>query len=137
MNIFIVEHSPAIRQRLIAFTDHYDTTCVAGSADSAEEALSAILALRPDAAIVDLHLAAGCGIDCIRRLRGAGIDIPIVAVSDTPCDSSRRHAIESGADGVFDKHRQLAGAFHRLRALDAERRHLREDSSWASWSPLA
>jgi len=121
MDIYIVERSAAVRRRLASLIEGSADLRVCGLADSEERAVRDIVDRHPDAVIVDLHLAAGGGIRCVRRLRRAGIASPIVLMSDDTSAISRRCGIECGADGLFDKRSQCAQAFRLLRQLAGRR----------------
>jgi two-component system, OmpR family, KDP operon response regulator KdpE len=72
------------------------------AAATAGEALDAAALHRPDAAIVDLILPDGDGVDVCRRLRGWS-DMPIVVLSAVGDEEQKVAALEAGADDYVTK----------------------------------
>jgi DNA-binding NarL/FixJ family response regulator len=75
--VFIVEDSPPVLERLISLLGTLPDTHIVGHAAHAEEAVRAILAVRPDLVVLDLRLAQGTGFDVLIELHGKapGIDV--------------------------------------------------------------
>jgi two-component system cell cycle response regulator DivK len=83
-----------MRELLVSLGLH---TLEAGSAD---EAVAAALADRPDLILMDIQLRGSSGLQATRRLRQqeplAGV--PIIAVTALALDDDRRRALEAGCD---------------------------------------
>jgi DNA-binding NarL/FixJ family response regulator len=103
MDVFVVEDSAVMRQRLLVALEAVPGTRVVGWADSAEEAIAGIERLRPHLVVLDLRLAHGTGLtvlEAIKRLMPA----PTVAVlTNYPQMQYRRRCDELGADFFLDK----------------------------------
>ncbi len=71
-------------------------------ASTAEEALDVAAVNRPDAAIIDLVLPDGDGIDLCRRLR-EWTDIPLIVLSAIGDEDAKVRALAAGADDYVTK----------------------------------
>lgn len=76
---------------------------VCGEAGSAPEALQAIEELRPDAALVDLTLASGSGLELIKDLRACCPDTVLVVLSMHDEATYAERALRAGARGYVMK----------------------------------
>ena len=90
---------------------------------TAREALDAAAVRPPDAAIIDLMLPDGSGVDVCRRLR-AWSEMPIVVLSAISDEDEKVDALEAGADDYVTKPfgpRELVARLHAVlrRAGDA------------------
>src|SRR5277367_3271446 len=77
-------------------------------ARSEEEAVTEFRRSPPDFVIIDYHLSAGNGLNCLRALRENDPIVPIVAVSGQATDVIAAQLLESGADDYISK-RDLQG----------------------------
>ena len=68
---------------------------------NAENALFHILQQQPDAVITDYNMGEMSGVELIQRLREAGLNIPIIMVSNHPL--IRQKAVTAGATAFIDK----------------------------------
>ncbi|HEX6530957.1 MAG TPA: response regulator, partial [Burkholderiales bacterium] len=66
MQVFLVEDSPLIRDRLLALLGSVPGAQVCGHANNAGAAVREILATRPDVVVLDIALADGTGFDVLR-----------------------------------------------------------------------
>ena len=85
---------------------------VVGHAAGARQAVDAILAARPAAVVLDLHLEQGNGFDVMKALREAAPHIAVYVLTNFPSEPHRRRAVSLGARGFFDK----SGEFEKLGA---------------------
>ena len=110
--VFLVDDSPLVRSRLAEMVGGLPGNCVVGQAADVREAISGILAARPDVVLLDLSLATGSGFDVLKAVHGREPGIDFYMLSNFASEPYRRHAERLGARGFFDK----AGEFERLRA---------------------
>ncbi len=115
--IYLVEDSNLVRERLEAMLTEVPQARVVGHAASAAEAISDILAKKPDVVVVDLKLAQGTGFDVLRALHAQAPEIDCYMLSNFATQPYRRLAAELGARGFFDKSIE----FERVRELVAQR----------------
>jgi DNA-binding NarL/FixJ family response regulator len=107
VKVFLVEDAPLLRERLEALIASIPGASVVGHASGAQEALSAILAGRPDVVVLDIHLSEGNGFDVMRGLRAAAFSTEIHVLTNYPLDGYRKTAERLGAHGFFDKTNEI------------------------------
>ena len=115
--VFIVEDSPIIRERLLALLGSIEGAAAIGQASRAGEAIDGILALQPDAVVLDLKLADGSGFDVLRAVHERAPGIELYMLSNFAAEPYRRMAARLGARGFFDK----SNEFQRVREVLAAR----------------
>lgn len=103
MTVFLVEDSALLRERLEAILAAIPGLQTVGHASGAKAAVSGILAARPDAVVLDIHLAEGNGFDVLRGLRAAAFAPAIYVLTNYPLEGYRKSAERLGARGFFDK----------------------------------
>ncbi len=99
--VFFVEDSRLVRERLVALLAGIAQP--AGHAETADEAIDAILKSQPDVVVLDLKLARGTGIDVLRALRDRAPGIGVWMLTNYPSAHYRRLAAELGVRGFYDK----------------------------------
>ena len=118
MEIFLVEDSVPIRERLAAMLGGIPGATLVGEAADADAAIREILATRPDIVVLDLGLAGGTsGFDVLRAVRPLAPEIDFYMLSNYAADPYRQLAERLGACDFFDKSRELG----RARQLIAQR----------------
>jgi DNA-binding NarL/FixJ family response regulator len=104
MQVFLVDDSVVIRQRLKRMLTDVDQIQVVGEAGDAQTATTdAILKQKPDAVLLDIHLLNGSGIDVLARLKKADPTIAVIILTDYPFQQYRIKCMEAGADFFFVK----------------------------------
>ena len=118
MEIYLVDDSPLIRERLEAMLAAVPGAHVAGYAADAESAIRDILERKPDAVVLDLNLAAGTsGFDVLRAVHVHAPEIDFYMLSNFTAEPYPRLAARLGAREFFDK----SSEFHRVRDIVAAR----------------
>ena len=113
MQVYLVEDSPLVRQRLLAMLQAIPDTTVVGAAASAAEAVREILDARPDLVLCDVQLEEGSGFDVLRALHAQAPELDVVMLSNYSSYPYRQIAERFGARGFFDKTRE----FERVRDM--------------------
>ena len=72
-------------------------------AESAFEALEALGEFHIDALVVDFSMPAQDGVELVRKVRDAGIKIPIVMLSGVAKAEDQKRALDAGVDAFFEK----------------------------------
>lgn len=103
MNLFIVEDSYHIQNRLVQFVEELPDIHVVGLAGDINTAYSAILATNPDAMILDVQLSDGNGFVLLRSIKRRKPDIKVVVLTNHSTDENRLYALRAGADNFLDK----------------------------------
>lgn len=107
MQVFLVEDSALLRSRLQAMLAAIPGARAIGHASGAADAIQAILAQRPDAVVLDIHLEQGNGFDVLQALQKAALKTAVFVLTNYPNEAYRRKAESLGARGFFDKSHEL------------------------------
>lgn len=117
MQVFVVEDSPMVRERLVAMLGAVPGATVVGHAAGADAAIRDILSSRPDVVVLDLNLGEGSGFDVLRAVRKIAPEIDFYMLSNFAAYPYRQLAERLGARDFFDKSRE----FERVREIVAQR----------------
>ena len=117
MQIFIVDDSPLVRERLVDMLDALPGAQIVGEAGDAAAAIEQILASRPDLVLCDLNLGEGSGFDVLRAVRPQAPEVEFYMLSNISADPYRQLAGRLGARDFFDKSKE----FERMRGVIAQR----------------
>ncbi len=123
-DLFLVEDSAIIRERFVALFSAIPNLAVVGQTGNALEAVTEILRLRPDIAVLDIHLEAGSGIEVLRLIRPGIPSLVIVMMTTDPTAAHRKRCLKAGADHFFDKANEHLQIVDVVRAVAAARRPL-------------
>lgn len=115
-HILLVDDHPAIREALASVIGMQDDMEVCGEARSAEEAISAIIQLQPDAAVIDVSLSDVHGIDFVQFIRSEYPSIKIVVFSIYDEDVYAGSALRAGASAYIVKSAPASSVIDALRA---------------------
>lgn len=116
MDVFVVEDSAAMRQRLFSALEEVPGVHVVGWAEGADEATDAVKRLRPHLVVLDLKLAQGSGLFVLESIKHFDSPPVVAVLTNYPYSQYRTRCAELGADYFFDK----AAGIHDL--LDVVRR---------------
>jgi DNA-binding NarL/FixJ family response regulator len=116
MQVFLVEDSQLVRERLEAMLLQLPGTEIVGRATTASSAIDNILATRPDLIVLDVQLAEGSGFDVLRKLHAVAPELNVVMLSNYSSDPYRQIAERFGARAFYDKTRE----FERVRDAVAQ-----------------
>jgi len=103
MNVFVVEDSSAMRQRLLAALEELPEVRVVGWAEGADDAMAAIRVAEPHFVVLDLQLAQGSGLFVLGTIKELDPPPVVAVLSNYPQDQYRKRCAELGADFFFDK----------------------------------
>jgi len=118
MNIFLVEDSGPVRERLAAMLSAIPGATLVGTAEQADAAIRGILTARPEVVVLDISLSGGTsGFDVLRSVRNVAPDIDFYMLSNFAAEPYRQLAQRLGAREFFDKSKE----FDRVRQLIATR----------------
>lgn len=101
--ILIVDDHPVVRQGLALLIDQQDDLSVCGEAEDASHALSAIEALKPDLALVDVSLKGTDGIDLTKDIKTRFPSLPVLVLSMLDESFYAERALRAGARGYVMK----------------------------------
>ncbi len=103
MNVFLVDDSLVMRQRLKRLLADVPEVYVTGEAGEVQEATDAILKQKPDVVLLDIHLFNGSGIDVLQRLKREKPAPAVIILTNYPYPQYRVKCLEAGADFFFIK----------------------------------
>jgi DNA-binding NarL/FixJ family response regulator len=121
MNVFIVEDSASIRERLAAMLGGIEGVTVVGQAETPGEALEGILRTRPDSVVLDIHLVGGTGIEVLRQAHLQTPGTVFIVLTNYPNAQYRRICMEAGAAYFFDKSSEIAKVREVIEGLGSTR----------------
>lgn len=108
LSVFVVDDHPLVRDGLTKLIDQEPDFRVCGGAEDPARAFAEIERLRPDAAIVDLSLHGGSGLDLIKKLQGLAHPPSILVLSMHDEAFYAERALRAGALGYVMK-RETSG----------------------------
>jgi DNA-binding NarL/FixJ family response regulator len=103
ITLLIVDDHPVVRDGLAALIDTVDNVAVVAQADTAEHAIRAAQAHRPDVVLMDLNLPGASGIYATRRIIQALPGTAVLVLTMSEDDESILAAIRAGARGYLLK----------------------------------
>jgi DNA-binding NarL/FixJ family response regulator len=124
--VFLVDDHPLLREGLAGLINRAPEIKICGEAETASDALDGICRTKADAAIVDLSLKEGSGIELIKAIRS---NAPNTAVLVLSMHDERRYAercIRAGARGYVMKAELATRVVDALRDILAGRIHISE-----------
>lgn len=101
--IYIVDDHPLMRKGLVMTIEKEIGFEVCGQAENAEEALTEIINLKPDAAVVDISLPGMNGIELIKNVLHQQPELKILVVSRHDEELYAERALRAGAKGYLMK----------------------------------
>lgn len=81
MKLVVVEDSLSVRRLLVRRAEAEAGVTVVAQASEEDEAVTAVMSTRPDAVLLDLHLAKGSGLAVLARLREQAYPGPVFIMS--------------------------------------------------------
>ncbi|MES2237775.1 MAG: response regulator transcription factor [Pseudomonadota bacterium] len=119
--VFIVDDSSVIRERLLGMLGEIDGISVVGEAESSAEAITGIIRTCPDVVMLDIHLRNGSGLDVLRGLQFSMSGIVFIVLTNFPTSYYRKVYMEAGASHFLDKHTEFKKAVNIIIALRSTR----------------
>jgi DNA-binding NarL/FixJ family response regulator len=101
--VFLVDDHPLVREWLTNLINQQGDLAVCGEADNASQAMQAILALKPEVAIVDIGLKDSSGIELIKDLKRASPAVAVLVLSMHEEGHYVERALRAGARGYVMK----------------------------------
>jgi DNA-binding NarL/FixJ family response regulator len=115
--VLIVDDHPVITEGLGMVIDQEPDFEVCGRTDNVPAALDILSEQTPDAAIVDISLEGGDGLDLIKLARDRGFRLPILVLSAHDEVLYAERALRAGASGYLMKRESLTKVLVALRLV--------------------
>lgn len=119
IRVVLVDDHEVVRLGLMALIDDLPWAELAAEAGTAEEAVRAVEAHRPDVVIMDIRLPGESGIDATRRIHEQWPETRVIMLTSYADDDLIFSALQAGASGYVLKQ---IGSRSLVEALDAVRR---------------
>jgi DNA-binding NarL/FixJ family response regulator len=104
MNVFIVDDSKIIVDRLTAMLTSIDGIECVGHAKNADDAIRSIVEMKPDTVILDIRLdGSGNGMDVLARIKKENSPPVVIMLTNYPYPQYRKKCRALGADYFLDK----------------------------------
>jgi two-component system response regulator DevR len=103
LTVFLVDDHEIVRRGVADLLSEADDLTVVGQAGTAAEALAAIVALRPDVAVLDMRLPDGNGVELCRELRSRLPELNCLILTSYTDEQAMLDAILAGAGGYVIK----------------------------------
>jgi DNA-binding NarL/FixJ family response regulator len=120
MNLFIVEDSLLIQNRLVRFIEELPDISIVGMSPDIGSAYEKILDTHAEAMILDIQLSDGNGLILLKKIKTTHPEIRVVVLTNHSSEANRMQALRAGADSFLDKStdfEQIPGILHRWHAL--------------------
>jgi DNA-binding NarL/FixJ family response regulator len=103
INVFIVDDSEIVRDRLTSMLSEVPSINIIGYADNPLAATESIVRQRPDVIILDIFLTGGSGMHVLKNIRSKHVTSKVIMLTNYAQEEYRRKCFEEGADFFFDK----------------------------------
>jgi DNA-binding NarL/FixJ family response regulator len=117
VKVFIVDDHPITSEGLKQVIDRNLSFKVVGSATDGPTALAEIKRLKPDIAILDVHLPKMSGMEVARELRALKPPIPVIFLTMQDDEGTFNAAMDLGAQGYILKENAVQDVIHGLNAV--------------------
>jgi DNA-binding NarL/FixJ family response regulator len=122
LTVLVVDDHAMFRTGVRAELEKDARTAVVGEAEDVDSAVPAVLELRPDVVLLDVHMPGGGGAEVIRRVATAAPEVRFLALSVSDAAEDVIGVIRAGARGYVTKTisgAELVDALHRVASGDA------------------
>ena len=120
MNLFIVEDSIPVRERLVRTLEGLGDLEIVGTAEDVSPAIEALSCTPPDALILDLQLPSGSGLQVLRAVRAKLPKMRVIVMTNFAAEPYRKAALAAGAEVFLDKSADFARVRDILSAWGAD-----------------
>ncbi|MEO8043492.1 MAG: response regulator transcription factor [Spartobacteria bacterium] len=117
MSVVIVEDHPMFRERLAELINRESDLEVCGEADNIRDGFDLITRGGAQVAIVDITLQGSSGLELLKNLRAAGVEIPVLVLSMHDESLYAERVLRAGAKGYITKSEASARIMTALRQV--------------------
>jgi len=103
MDLFIVEDSIPVRERLVRTLEGLEGLDIVGTAEDVTAAIAGLETTPPDALILDLQLPSGSGLQVLRAVREKLPAMRVIVMTNFAAEPYRKAAMAAGAEIFLDK----------------------------------
>lgn len=123
LKVFIADDSQPVADMLTELLSSPGRIEVIGVGATEEATIASIRAMKPDVVVLDLQLKAGSGTNVIRAVRASDemCRTRLMVTSNHTAPQLKAGCLELGADGYFDKVKELGALAAAVERLAAEK----------------
>lgn len=123
LKVFIADDSAPVAEMLSELIASPGWIEVIGVGETEHQAIESIRALRPDVVVLDLQLKDGSGTNVIRAVRASPelTGVRLMVTSNHASPQLRAGCLDLGADGYYDKVKELSALTAKLGQLAQEK----------------
>jgi len=114
MNLFIVEDSEIVRERIQSMLSDIPGVAVIGYAGCELDAIERINTMLPDVVTLDLNLKSGSGINVLNDIKKRHPEIKVIVLTNDDDRVYEDRCMRAGADLFFDKSFQFSRVYSAL-----------------------
>lgn len=103
MNLFIVEDSLLIQNRLVRFIEELPDVSIVGVSAEIAGAYDKIVSTHADAMILDIQLSDGNSLGLLKKIKSSIPEVRVVVLTNHSNEANRMQALRAGADSFLDK----------------------------------
>ena len=120
INVFIVEDSAILRERLDRTISDIPHVTIVGSADNASGAIEQLTDTQPDVIILDIHLRQSSGFQVLQQVKSHTHSPCVIVLTNYSYPQYRAKYMQAGADYFFDKSVEMDQMVQVIKTLAAQ-----------------
>ena len=113
MNLYIVEDSIPVRERIVRTLEGLENLDIVGTAEDVAPAIAGLTGASPDALILDLQLPSGSGLEVLKAVRQRLPRLRVIVMTNFAAEPYRKAAMAAGGEVFLDK----SADFERVRDI--------------------
>jgi DNA-binding NarL/FixJ family response regulator len=117
VRVAIADDSAVVRERLMQKLARIEGIQMAWQAQNASEAIMAFQRLKPEVAILDIHMRDESGIDVLAHFKREWPQITVIMLTNCTLPPFKKRCLEAGADYFFDKSTEFEKVIEVLRSI--------------------
>ncbi len=103
VRVVVVDDHAGFRRALVASLSLVNNLQVVGEASNGEEGCEVVLAVKPDAVLMDLSMPGISGVDAMRRIHRREPSLPVIILTAHADEALERESIAAGAAAFIAK----------------------------------
>jgi len=115
--VIIVEDHPMFRERLAQLINKEPDMIVSGEADNTRDGFDLMVKSNARVGIVDITLKGSSGLELVKNLKAAGVDMPLLVLSMHDESLYAERVLRAGARGYITKHEASSKIMTALRQV--------------------
>ena len=117
VGVVIVDDHPIVREQLAELINREKDIYVCGQADNIRDGFEVIKRGEAQVAIVDISLKGSSGLELIKNLKKASLNVPVLVLSMHEESLYAERALHSGAKGYITKHAESTKVMFAIRQI--------------------